>query len=66
MTSICCYFRALTDAEKCIILNPEWAKGYFRKGRALAGLKVKTPLANSKYSDTTILTCFTLIPCIML
>ena len=35
-----CYFRALSDADNCIELATEWPKGYFRKGRALAGLKV--------------------------
>jgi hypothetical protein len=28
------------DAEKAIALEPTWPKGYFRKGRALYGLKV--------------------------
>lgn len=32
--------RALSDAEKAIYLEPLWPKGYFRKGRALSGLKV--------------------------
>jgi stress-induced-phosphoprotein 1 len=27
--------RALSDAEKCIELRPDWDKGYFRKGSAL-------------------------------
>lgn len=31
---------ALTDAEKAIYLEPLWPKGYFRKGRALSGLKM--------------------------
>lgn len=26
---------ALKDADKCIQLDPEWQKGYFRKGQAL-------------------------------
>ena len=34
------YFRALKDAEKAISLAKTWAKGFFRQGRALAGLKV--------------------------
>ena len=34
-----CY-RALKDAEKAISLAKDWPKGYFRQGRALAGLKV--------------------------
>jgi tetratricopeptide (TPR) repeat protein len=34
------YSKALQDAEVTIMLVPHWAKGYFRKGRALAGLKV--------------------------
>ena len=33
-------FRALKDAEKAIKLSKDWPKGYFRKGRALAGLNV--------------------------
>ena len=32
--------RALKDANKVISLTSEWPKGYFRKGKALAGLKV--------------------------
>lgn len=32
------YERALKDAEKAIRLAKDWPKGYFRKGRALAGL----------------------------
>lgn len=35
-----CLFRALKDAEKAISLAKDWPKGYFRQGRALAGLKV--------------------------
>ncbi|XP_067656847.1 uncharacterized protein [Haliotis asinina] len=34
------YEKALRDAEKAIVLAKDWAKGYFRKGRALAGLKL--------------------------
>ena len=34
------HFRALKDAERAITLAKTWAKGYFRQGRALAGLKV--------------------------
>ncbi|KAK7109416.1 uncharacterized protein [Littorina saxatilis] len=32
------YEKALKDAEKAIKLSKDWPKGYFRKGRALAGL----------------------------
>ena len=32
---------ALKDANRAISLAKEWPKGYFRKGRALAGLKVR-------------------------
>ena len=32
--------RALKDANKVISLTSEWPKGYFRKGKALAVLKV--------------------------
>ena len=35
------YTKALQDAEVTIMLVPHWAKGYFRKGRALVGLKVR-------------------------
>lgn len=31
---------ALSDAEKAIYLEPLWPKGYFRKGRALSGLRM--------------------------
>ena len=34
------YFRALKDANKAISLAKTWPKGYFRKGRALSGLRV--------------------------
>ncbi|KAK2824293.1 hypothetical protein Q5P01_021468 [Channa striata] len=33
------YPQALADAERSIQLAPDWPKGYFRKGRALMGLK---------------------------
>ena len=32
------YTKALEDAETCIKLEPEYAKGYLRKGRALIQL----------------------------
>ncbi|GFW60560.1 tetratricopeptide repeat protein 31 [Trichonephila clavipes] len=31
--------KALKDADKAIALSPVWPKGYFRRGRALLGLK---------------------------
>ena len=34
------FFRALKDAERAITLAKDWPKGYFRKGRALSGLRV--------------------------
>ena len=34
------FLRALRDADKAISIASDWPKGYFRKGRALAGLKV--------------------------
>lgn len=37
---ISCFQEALMDAEKAIALEPTWPKGYFRKGRALYGLKM--------------------------
>lgn len=30
--------KALSDAEECVRLKPDWAKGYVRKGAALHGL----------------------------
>ncbi|XP_067841431.1 tetratricopeptide repeat protein 31-like [Heptranchias perlo] len=33
------YSRALNDAQVALSLNPSWPKGYFRKARALAGVK---------------------------
>lgn len=32
------FVKALPDAERCIFINPDFAKGYFRKGVALKGL----------------------------
>lgn len=34
------YTKALVDAELSLSMCPGWVKGLFRKGRALAGLKV--------------------------
>jgi len=39
--------RALKDANKVISLASDWPKGYFRKGKALAGLKVCTLICHS-------------------
>ncbi|KAF5363317.1 hypothetical protein D9756_000587 [Leucocoprinus leucothites] len=33
------YAKAFEDAQKCIEVNPSWAKGYLRKGAALHGLR---------------------------
>ena len=30
--------KAIEDAEKCILLRPDWVKGYFRKGTALEAM----------------------------
>ena len=32
------YAMALTDAERCVALRPEWAKGHTRRATALHGL----------------------------
>ncbi|KAL5017155.1 hypothetical protein ScPMuIL_006744 [Solemya velum] len=44
------YDKALRDAEKAINLAKDWPKGYFRKGRALAGLKMY-PDAEQAYTQ---------------
>lgn len=31
--------KAIKDAEQAILLKPDWAKGYFRKGTALVALR---------------------------
>jgi stress-induced-phosphoprotein 1 len=31
--------KAAADADRCVSLNPKWAKGYGRKGAALHGLE---------------------------
>lgn len=41
------YMKALTDAELSLSMCPGWVKGLFRKGRALAGLKVNGLLIKS-------------------
>jgi len=33
------YTQALVDAERCVALRPDWAKGYTRKASSLHGLK---------------------------
>lgn len=38
------YEKALIDAELSLSICPGWVKGLFRKGKALAGLKVNSPL----------------------
>lgn len=43
------YEEALADAEKCISVKPDWAKGYSRKGLAALALK-KFPDAKEAYS----------------
>lgn len=49
ITCTCTFFivfvcRALSDANSALKIDTTWAKGYFRKGRALAGLKVREKL----------------------
>jgi len=42
------FTRMLEDATKCMELAPNWAKGYFRKGKALEGL-TKFKAAQKEY-----------------
>lgn len=41
------YEKALQDADDAISLAPDWPKGYFRRGRALAGLKLYSDAESS-------------------
>ncbi|KAG8778512.1 Hsp90 cochaperone, partial [Serendipita sp. 398] len=41
---------ALSDADKCVSLNPKWSKGYVRKGAALHGAR-KYDEAIAAYED---------------
>ncbi|CAH3139968.1 unnamed protein product [Pocillopora meandrina] len=41
------YEKALQDADVAISLAPDWPKGYFRRGRALAGLKLYSDAESS-------------------
>lgn len=47
------YSRALADADKCVQLNPKWAKGHFRRGEALRlmGVHAQALLAYQKASS---------------
>ena len=40
------YEKALQDADVAISLAQDWPKGYFRRGRALTGLKVLISCVN--------------------
>lgn len=42
--------KALADAELCLSMNPGWVKAHFRRGRALAGLKVNTGINADTWS----------------
>lgn len=42
---------ALEDANTALKLDSHWAKGYYRKGRALAGLKVSDGEENVSTMD---------------
>lgn len=51
------YMKALDDAELSLGMCPGWVKGLFRKGKALAGLKVNyLHFVFSKSDDTDL--CF--------
>mgnify|MGYP002006156050 CR=1 FL=1 len=41
--SLADYGQALADAERCVALRPDWAKGHTRKASALHGLARFTP-----------------------
>jgi len=45
------YEKALQDADVAISLAPDWPKGYFRRGRALAGLKVLFLMLSTNFFD---------------
>lgn len=50
---LCYFFRALRDADKAINIASDWPKGYFRKGRALAGLKVRWYIYSASFLSPT-------------
>lgn len=39
-TALCLWCRALADANSALRIDINWAKGFYRRGRGLAGLKV--------------------------
>ena len=39
-TYVCAAVRALEDANAALRLDTSWPKGFYRQGRAYAGLKV--------------------------
>jgi len=39
LSALCNYQQALADAEQCVSLRSDWAKGHTRKATALHGLK---------------------------
>ena len=49
------YEKALQDADVAISLAPDWPKGYFRRGRALAGLKVHFLMLSTNFFDHLVL-----------
>lgn len=49
------YEKALADAELALNMSPGWVKGLYRKGRALAGLKVMSD-ASYRALDNYLLT----------
>lgn len=56
------YEKALTDSELALSVSPGWVKGLFRKGKALAGLKVKELIRDTckRHGDQYDVICYCL------
>uniref|UniRef100_A0A3B3VIE4 Uncharacterized protein n=1 Tax=Poecilia latipinna TaxID=48699 RepID=A0A3B3VIE4_9TELE len=55
------YEKALTDAELALSVSPGWVKGLFRKGKALAGLKVKRSYWKYTHTNMTLISVMSFV-----
>lgn len=54
--------KALDDAEVALSMHPGWVKGLFRKGKALAGLKVSGRRKSERAGRCSLLNQASLLP----